>query len=457
MPIDDSLIKGLDNNIIWAFCIFVVAYFFIATEKIDKCAAAMLGTAGILVSGVIPAEKHPYEALLSKVDLNVIFLLVGMMVIVNILARTGLFEWIAITIAQQSKGKGMAIFIKLAIATAILSAFLDNVTTVILIAPITILLAQILEIPAVPLLIMEALFSNIGGTATLIGDPPNVVVGSQAGLTFMEFLTNLGPCIAIVMAVSILVVYPIFRKRYAVPEVMRERVMKAHPELAIIDRKILNRALPIFILVILGFFFGRMIHVETGVVALLGALVMAVACRVHVDHVLEKVEWGTIVFFIGLFMLIGSLEVVGLFDFLGKEVLEVTKGNLLLTVMVILWASAIISMIVNNIPLVIALIPLIKVIIPGYALQLGYTDPAQIRTFIEEPLYWALALGACLGGNGLLIGASANIVIAQIATRNKYKLTFADFAKYGLPMTFLSLLICTVYMYVRYFPLPAHS
>ncbi len=449
MPIDDTLIKGLDNNIIWAFGIFLVAYFFIATEKIDKCAAALLGTAGILVSGVIPTDA--YGKLLGKIDFNVIFLLVGMMVIVNILAKTGIFEWIAIKLAQQSHGKGMAIFIKLSLATAVLSAFLDNVTTVILIAPITILLAQILEIPAVPLLIMEALFSNIGGTATLIGDPPNVVLGSAAGLSFMDFIIHLTPCILVVTTVSILAVYPIFRRRYAVQEALRERVMKAHADLAIIDHKILHRALPIFGLVILGFFFGKYVHIESGMTAMIGALVMAVVCRVHVDHVLEKVEWGTIVFFIGLFMLIGSLEVVGLFEYLGHKVLDLTQGKLLLTVMVILWASAIISMIVNNIPLVIALIPLIKVMIPGYAATLGLTDPAAIQTQVAEPLYWALALGACLGGNGLLIGASANIVIAQIATRNKYKLTFADFAKYGLPMTTLSLIVCTGYLWIRYF------
>lgn len=426
--------------------IFALTYALIASEKIDKSAAAVLGATLVVVFHLAPLEE-----LFHKIDLNVIFLLAGMMVIVNILAQTGVFEWVAISLAQQSKGRGMVILIKFLVATAILSALLDNVTTVILMAPITILVTQILEVPTVPVLILEAVFSNIGGTATLVGDPPNIVIGSQGGLTFNDFLVNLSPVVAVIMAVSLLIVYPLFAKYFHVPENIRQRVMKAHPEKAIINPRILKRAVPVFALVLAGFFLGHSLHIEPGIIALAGGLLMAIVCKVNVHHALEKVEWGTIFFFIGLFMLIGALEVVGLFEMLGHQVLALTQGNLLLTAMVILWSCAIFSAIVDNIPLVIAMMPLLKTIIPGFAAQMGLTDPALINTQIAEPLYWALALGACLGGNGSLIGASANVVVAQIALRNKYKLSFWQFTKYGFPLMIVSLFISTGYIYLRYF------
>lgn len=426
--------------------IFVVTYALIASEKIDKAAAAVLGTTVVALLGLAPLEM-----LFEKIDLNVIFLLAGMMMIVNILAQTGVFEWIAITLAQQSKGRGMAIVLKFLLATALLSAFLDNVTTVILMAPITILVTQILEVPTVPVLILEAIFSNIGGTATLVGDPPNIVIGSQGGLSFNDFLVNLAPGVAIILGVSLLIIYPLFRKRFVVPENIRARVMQAHPNRAIINPIVLKRALPIFGLVLLGFFVSHTINLEPGLIALAGALLMAIVCKVHVHQALEKVEWGTIFFFIGLFMLIGALEVVGVFELLGGKLLSFTQGNLLLTAMVVLWASAIFSAIVDNIPLVIAMMPLLGSIIPGFAGQQGLTDPAVIHTQIAEPLYWSLALGACLGGNGSLIGASANVVVAQISNRNKCKLTFMGFTKIGLPMMIMSLIISSLYIWMRYF------
>lgn len=426
--------------------IFAVTYALIASEKIDKSAAAVLGATLVVLFHLAPLGE-----LFHKVDLNVIFLLAGMMMIVNILAQTGIFEWVAITLAQRSGGRGMVILVKFLIATAILSALLDNVTTVILMAPITILVTQILEVPTVPVLILEAVFSNIGGTATLVGDPPNIVIGSQGGLTFNDFLVNLSPVVALIMVVSLLIVYPLFAKYFYVPENIRQRVMRAYPQKAIINPRVLRRALPVFGLVLVGFFLGHSLHIEPGIIALAGALLMAIVCRVNVHHALEKVEWGTIFFFIGLFMLIGALEVVGLFELLGQQVLELTRGNLLLTAMVILWSCAIFSAIVDNIPLVIAMMPLLKTIIPGFAAQMGLTDPELINTQIAEPLYWALALGACLGGNGSLIGASANVVVAQIALRNKYKLSFWQFTKYGFPLMVVSLIISTGYIYLRYF------
>ncbi len=429
--------------------VFAIAYIFIATEKLDKTAVAILASLAI-----VGFKIAPYEELAHKIDLNVLFLLVGMMVIVNILSQTGVFEWIAIYLAQSSKGQGMSILIKFLLATAILSALLDNVTTVILIAPITILVTQILEIPTVPVLIMEAIFSNIGGTSTLVGDPPNIVIGSQANLTFNDFVVNLMPPVVVILVATILVVYFVFKKRMHVPEAIRERVMRAHPDKAIIDPKMLKRGLPVFFLVLVGFVAGHWLHMEPGLIALGGALLMALICRVSVHKVLEKVEWATIFFFAGLFMLIGAMEVNGVFEFLGEQVIALSKGNLFLTAMLVLWFCAIFSAIVDNIPLVIAMMPLLKSIIPAFAQAKGYNmdvDAAIIHTQIAAPLYWALALGACLGGNGSLIGASANVVVSQIAMRNKYKLSFMTFTKYGFPMMLLSLAISSVYIWLRYF------
>lgn len=445
--------EWVSDPMVLTIIIFAITYVFIASEKIDKCAAAVLGSAAVIILNLAPYTKHidhetghEVEGLLNKVDLNVIYLLTGMMVIVNILSQTGLFEWIAITLAQKAKGRGMVILVNFLIATAVLSALLDNVTTIILIAPITILVTEILEVPTVPVLILEAVFSNIGGTSTLVGDPPNIVIGSKAGLSFMDFIVNLAPPIFIIMVIGILLVVPFFRKQMKVPDNIRERVMRAHPEKAIIAPGKLKRALPIFILVILGFFVGHLFHIEPGIIALGGALLMAVVCRMDVHHVLEQVEWGTIFFFIGLFMLIGALEHNGVFESLGRVVISLTDGNLLLTAMAVLWFCAIFSAIVDNIPLVIAMMPLLQTIIPEYVASTGMSYEQ-----VSQPLYWALALGACLGGNGSLIGASANVVVSQIAHKNKYKLSFMDFTKFGFPLMIMSLLVSTVYIYLRYF------
>lgn len=426
--------------------IFLVTYILIATERVDKTIAALLGAACVVIF-----QAAPYEELLLRIDLNVIFLLVGMMIIVNILATTGVFEWVAISIAQKTKGDGKKIIILLMLVTALFSAFLDNVTTIILIAPVTILITQILEIPTVPILIAEAIFSNIGGTATLVGDPPNILIGSQAELTFNAFLINLAPIILIIIAILLLFMHIAMKRLSIVSTAAKERIRKANPAAAIIEPQVLKKALVVFGLVLVGFFLGRLINVEPGIVAMAGAALMAMVCKADIHHVIQKVEWATILFFIGLFMLIGALEVNGIFNILGNFVLAMTNGNLLLTVIAILWFSAIASAIVDNIPLVIGMIPLIKSIIPAFASQMHLQAQDAIQAQIGEPLFWALALGACLGGNGSLVGASANVVIAQIARRNKYKLTFADFTRYGLPTMLVTLLICTIYMYLRYF------
>lgn len=436
-------------------CIFLATYFFIATEKIDKTIAAVLGAALMILT-----RQISYEHALEKVDLNVIFVLIGMMIVVNILASTGVFEWMSIKLAQRAKGNGVVIMVALCLVTAGLSAILDNVTTVIIIAPVTILVTQLLEIPTSPLLILLAIFSNTGGTATLIGDPPNILIGSQTHLSFNDFLVHMGPIALLITLLTAALAMVVYRKRYHVAENVKSRLNMADPSAAIIHRGRLNAALPVLGLIFLGFFFGHFlkerahIDLETGIVALTGAFLMGLVCRMDLHHCLAKVEWGTILFFVGLFMLVGGLEEKGVFEYMGHELVKLTGGNLLITALAILWFSAIMSAIVDNIPLVISFIPILKAVIPVFAANAGL-DPESPEALVQiaEPLYWSLALGACLGGNGTLIGASANVVIAHIANRNKYRLTFMDFTRTGLPIMIMSVALSTVYIWLRYFAL----
>jgi Na+/H+ antiporter NhaD/arsenite permease-like protein len=437
------------NPIAGSLIVFGVFYVLLVTEKVDKTAGAVLAAAAVIAFHFIP-----YDAALEAIDLNVLFLLVGMMVMVNTLAETGLFEWTAITIAQKSRGNGFIIMLGLVSASAFLSAWLDNVTTIILIAPITILITQILEIPAAPLLILEAVFSNVGGTATLIGDPPNVLIGSQTKLNFLDFITNLGPLVVVAWLAALLAVGLVYRRTFRVETMARERILRAKPRLAITDPALLRRALPVFGCVVAGFFVGHAYNLEPGIVALAGAMAMAVLCRMDMHAMLSRVEWNTIFFFVGLFMLIGALEHNGLFEWLGEQVVRRTEGDLLLATLVVLWVAAIASALVDNIPLVIAMIPLIKSIVPTFAAGMGLeAGTAAAHLEVAQPLFWALALGACFGGNGALIGASANVVITQTARRNGYNITFMDFTKVGLPLMLITLALSTVYVWFRYFVL----
>lgn len=438
--------------------IFVITYIFIASEKIDKTIAAMLGAGAMVVFGV--AE---FPAMLSKVDLNVLALLIGMMVIVNIMATTGAFEWLAVKIVQQTKGNGILVTIEFLLATAFVSAFMDNVTTVILMAPVTILITQLLNLPTVPILILEAIFSNIGGTATLIGDPPNILIGAQCNLSFNQFIVHLTPVVLVVTAVVLAAVVIVKRHELKTGANARQAVALTDASRAILEPKRLRNAMIVFVLVLLGFFTGNLTHIEPGLVAICGAFLMTLVCRLSVAEMLEKVEWTTILFFCGLFTMIGALELNGVFTKLGHLMVEMTQGNFALTMMIILWGAAILSAVVDNIPLVIAMIPLINSIIPTFAKSMygidmpedyltntAYAIPTEVAEHIREPLFWSLALGACLGGNGTLIGASANVVICQIARKNRYEMTFLQFTRYGAPIMFISVLLCSFYLWIRY-------
>jgi Na+/H+ antiporter NhaD/arsenite permease-like protein len=437
----DAAKSGGSEVQVWlGVAIFALAYIIIASEKIEKTIASMLG-AGLMVACGVAG----FTDMLGKVDLNVLGLLIGMMVIVNIMATTGVFEFLAVKIARQTHGNGVLVVMEFMLATALISSFMDNVTTIILMAPVTILITQLLRLPTIPILILEAIFSNIGGTATLIGDPPNILIGASCGLSFNDFLLNLTPVILVIAFISLGIVLFLMRKHLKTSPGAVAQVQLTEPNLAILDKTRLIRSLWVFAAVLLGFFTSRVIGLEPGLIAICGAFVMVMVCKIELATMLEKVEWSTILFFCGLFMMVGALEINGVFAKLGTEMVELTRGNFALTMMIILWGSAILSAVIDNIPLVISMIPLITSIIPDLSEKTGMT-PDQVK----EPLFWALALGACLGGNGTLIGASANVVISQIARKNRYPITFWQFTSYGFPLMILSVAISSIYLYFRY-------
>ncbi|MBI4845004.1 MAG: ArsB/NhaD family transporter [Candidatus Omnitrophica bacterium] len=431
---------------ILASLIFVIVYAFIVMEKIEKTIIVVVGASIMLLLRLVP-----FETAVRAVDLNVIFLLVGMMTCVHVLSKTGFFEWVAISVAKLARGNPMMILILFLSVTVVLSAFLDNVTTIILIAPITILVMEILEISPTPFLILEAIASNIGGTATLIGDPPNILIGLQAGLSFNDFLFNLTPVITIVFLVFLATVYMLFRKKWHVPKEIKSRITQALPDLAIIDKKRMRYALWVLGAILAGFFTHTITGLEPGIIALCGSMIMVAVCRSEVDMTLMRVEWGLVFFFIGLFMIVAGLEYTGVISLIAQWIIKVGGTNVLLLCMMILAGSAVLSSLLDNIPFVITMIPMIKEVIEKLSSYYSGLGQAQLNAQITAPLWWSLALGACLGGNGTLIGASANLVMAKIGERNKYPITFLSFLKYGLPLMMQSVLISCVYIWLRYF------
>jgi Na+/H+ antiporter NhaD/arsenite permease-like protein len=436
----------VDVKAFLSIAIFITAYCFIASEKVNKTIVSVLGASGMLLLGLVS-----FSEAVAAIDLNVIFLLVGMMTSVYILSRTGFFEWVAVGVAKRAKGDPWLIMLFLLTVTALLSAFLDNVTTIIMLVPVTILIMQLLDISPVPFVIMEAIVSNIGGTATLIGDPPNIIIGSQADLSFNSFITNLGPPVLIIFAVFMSTVFLIFRKRFHVAESTRKRVIDAIPALAIIDKKKMIRSLSVFGLIFAGFFMHNMLGIKPGIIALGGSMIMLLVCGEESEDTLTRVEWGVIFFFIGMFMMIAALEANGVMAWLGYNIIHLAGKNLFLVCIVVLWGSAIFSALLDNIPFVITMVPLVRQFVVYFAGMSGITDPAIVQAQIAEPLWWSLALGACLGGNGTMIGASANIVMARISEKNNYPVTFKRFFKYGFGFMVQSMIICTLYIWIRYF------
>ncbi|WP_427339511.1 ArsB/NhaD family transporter [Caloranaerobacter sp. DY30410] len=421
-----------NSHVYIAAIVFILTYAFIISEKINRTAVALLGAAIMLGLKVI-SQEYAFES----IDFNTIGLLIGMMIIVTITKRTGVFQYIAIKSAKLAKGDPWKIILSFSIITAISSALLDNVTTVLLLAPVTLVITDTLNLNPIPFLLPEILSANIGGTATLIGDPPNIMIGSATGLGFLDFLFNLGPVVVIIFIVVIFILKLIYGKELNVDEEHKKRIMNFDEYKAIKDYSLLKKSLIVLGFTIIGFALHQVFEFESATVALIGASTLLVLSKINPEEILIELEWTTIFFFAGLFVLVGALEEVGIIEALAEKVVFVTKGNLFLTTLMIIWVSAIASAFIDNIPFVATMIPLIK--------SIGAMS--NINTI---PLWWALALGACLGGNGSLVGASANVIVAGMLEKTKYRLTFIDFIKVGFPIMIISVLISTVYLIVFY-------
>ncbi|WP_079933629.1 SLC13 family permease [Carboxydocella sp. ULO1] len=422
-------------NQVWvAGIVFLLTYAVIISEKLHRTVVALLGAAVLLIMGTLSQETA-----LHHIDFNTLGLLTGMMIIVGITRHSGVFQYLAIVAARWAKGEPMAIMVALATITAVLSAFLDNVTTVLLIVPVTFSITRELKINPIPFLISQVLASNIGGTATLIGDPPNIMIGSQVKeLTFNAFIWNLTPVIIIIFIVTIYLLKWIYRKDLNVAPELKSRLMAFDPYKEIKDPLLLKKSLLVLALTIAGFATHQIFHLESATIAMAGATLLMLISKVDMEKIFHEVEWPTLFFFIGLFILVGGLVEVGIIKAMAEKSLEITEGNLTFAAMLILWVSAIASAFVDNIPFVATMIPLIKTM--G---QLG--NMGNI-----EPLWWALSLGACLGGNGTIIGASANVIVAGMAERQGYPMTFVGFMRIAFPLMIVSIIISSAYIYLRY-------
>ncbi|MCD5323698.1 MULTISPECIES: ArsB/NhaD family transporter [Pontibacillus] len=420
-----------------AVAVFIISYVFIMSEKINRALVALAGGVFMLLSGIYSWE----EAFTSFIDWSTITLLFSMMVLVSITKKTGLFEYIAILLAQKVKGAPIPLLIVTGVLTAIGSALLDNVTTVLLFVPILLTLTSKLNLPVFPYLLTVILCANIGGTATLIGDPPNIMIGQAVEhFTFMSFLVHLGPVVFLIFVTTLGGLVFLFRKSLVMGEGDQVRsMMEIDPSSYLKKTPMLYQSVSVLSLTILGFLLHAFVHVELTTVAVCGAILLLLLTEREADteKVFEEVEWITLFFFMGLFMLVGGLEQVGVIDELARGMIWVTEGDLPSTALMILWISGLFSGIVDNIPFVAAMIPVIKEF-QSY----GMTN--------LDPLWWSLALGACLGGNGTLIGASANVVVAGLASSARHPIGFLKFIAYGMPVVLFSLVVCTVYIWFRY-------
>lgn len=420
---------------------FVAAYVLIATERIHRVAAALWGAGAMVVLGVADSDVAFFSEE-TGIDWNVLGLLLGMMVIVSVMRQTGVFEFLAIWSSKKAKGRPFAIMVMLLLITAVGSALLDNVTTVLLIAPVTLLVCDRLAINPIPFLIAEAMVSNIGGTATLVGDPPNIIIASRSGLSFNDFLINLAPVVIVLVVVFIGMCWVMFGRHLHYDAERAEAVMELDEKEAITNKPLLVRSIAVLALVLAGFLLQTVIGVEPALVALLGAGLLVALSKLDPPEYLGEVEWPTLVFFAGLFIMVGALVEVGVVESIGKSLVSAFGDHLLLAGTVVLWASAGLSAIVDNIPYVATMSPIIADLVEGAK------DADQGRA-----LWWALALGADLGGNATAVGASANVVILGIAARNGHPISFWKFTKYGLVVALVTVAVAWVYFWLRYFVL----
>jgi len=423
------------NDLAVASLIFSLTYLLIISERVHKTAAALIGGVAVVAFRVLDQEEA-----FAAIDLNVIFLLVGMMVIANTLGKTGAFQWLAIRTAKAARGNPLYIMLILALITALGSAFLDNVTTVVLMAPLSLFVAGVLGVSPVPFLISLIFASNIGGTATLIGDPPNILIGSAADLSFADFIVHLAPIILIVLAVFLAAVFLILRREMRPLAEYQRRVTALDESEVLEDRRLLYLSLGVLGLVVLGFLLQGALDLEPATVALGGATALIIVGGIHPREAFLEVEWATIFFFVGLFMVVGGVEEAGLLEDIGQGMSDASGGHLWAGTMLVLWSGALLSGIVDNIPLTAAMIPVVK--------ELGQDLGAQQSA--GNPLWWALALGAGLGGNLTLVAASANVYVAGVAERAGYRISFLEFLKWGGLVTLASLVLASVYLWLRY-------
>ena len=414
-----------------AVVIFIVTMTAIMTEKVHRTVAAMTGAILLLVTGILSLDTA-----IGYVDVNTLGVLVGMMLFVGIVKNSGIFEYIAIKAAKLAKGRPWPIMVAFIVITAVLSAFLDNVTTVLLVGPMTLAITKMLNVNPIPYIMTQIMASNIGGTATLIGDPPNIMIGSAAGIGFGDFLLNTGMASIIVLIISILCYYVLYRKQLIVDEANIKKVMALDEKKSIVNPALMKKSILMLCLVALGFILHSQLHLESCYISLSAACIMLLIGKQDPEEIIATVEWSTILFFIGLFVVVGGLEQVGIIDSLAHGLVDITGGNMLITMMAILWIAAIVSAFLDNIPFVATLIPLI--------ITIGKTG------MDITPLWWALSLGACLGGNGTLIGASANVVLSGISNKAGHKITFASYFKVGFPMMILSIIISSIFLLIRF-------
>jgi Na+/H+ antiporter NhaD/arsenite permease-like protein len=413
-----------------AIGIFVVALGVIVTEKLHRTKVALAGGVAIVATQTIDQEQA-----IEAIDFNTIGLLAGMMLIVRLTETTGVYTYLAIRAGQLARGRPLAVVIALAGATALLSAFLDNLTTVLLMVPITFLLADTLDVDPLPLVLIEIIASNIGGTATLIGDPPNILIAGATGLTFMEFVVNLAPIAFLAFVAVTGMLYLWFRPRLQIAPEARKRVMELDARKSIEDPEELKRALPVLIGTILIFFVHKPLHLEPATVALLGATVLLLVSTQPVEAALSGIEWSTLFFFIGLFVMVGALEETGAIGEIADGVAALTGGDRTAELLGITWISAIASGVVDNIPFTATMIPVVEELAGGNG---------------DDAYWWALALGACFGGNFTLVAAAANVAAAGMAERSGRPIRFVEFLKVGVPATLLSLVLATAYILLRY-------
>ena len=416
---------------IFAIVVFVLVMGAIMTEKLHRATAALAGAVLLVICGVMTGKQA-----IGYIDFNTIGVLVGMMIVVAVIRTTGMFEYISIKAAKAAKGDPWKILIAFVLITAILSAFLDNVTTVLLVGPMSIAIARMLEINPVPFLMMQILASNVGGTATMIGDPPNIMIGSASGLSFMDFITNTGAAAVLIIIAQIIVMKFLYKEQLESGPINKTSVMNLDPDKSITNRKLMKQSIAVMVLVVIGFIIHDKLGFDSCMIALGAAAIMLIIGHQEVDQIISEVEWTTIVFFMSLFVVVGGLERTGVIHSISSWLISATEGHYILTMLVLLWASALLSSVLDNIPFVATLIPLVLTM--------------QQQGMNVEAFWWAISLGACLGGNGTMIGASANVVLSDIANKHGYPITFKSYLRVGFPFMLMSVVIATVFLLVRY-------